>query len=739
MEPVLLDLQNFLSYRRETVDLSPITCAALVGENGAGKSSLLDALTWALFGQGTRGGTKELDNYVTRSEKEARVEVQFRLNGATYKVVRGRSIARNKSTLEFFVQDIDADRGIERWVTLSGKTIAETQKIIEETLRMDYRTFTASALVLQGQADAFTANMTDQERKEALARILGLDLWDRMQERAREKVRQLKAEAQALELNHKRLMEMMSEKDGLINRQATISQELDALVQQIEDAASKATDLEAKLKQKSVLEQTLADTRRAMQKAITEIQANDQEMTRARQQIAQAEQQIKAAETILARRDEIEAAVEMEVEIAQDVAEFDRQAQEYMKLQGEIAKLQQQEAARDQKVAAEVARLEAQAESAAKQAGLLGSVPCSGEVKSACPLLASARKASELLSQAKERLSQLKSQANPYTKQRQELEQALASLEYDTEAHKAARAALEDVRKTSRLKAELDAAAEKVAMLKARIAELQDQVAALEQKNRDLAAEVDDLRAREAGIIQEIEALKPIALELSQVQSQLSDLRRQEATLRTELGRIESSLEQVAKAEAELAEHEEKTRALKEELAIYEVLDQACGKKGGVPALVVENAVPEIERLANDMLSRMAGGRLQVRLDTQAEGKTTGTMQEVLRITVLDGGQERPYQTYSGAERFMVDLALRVALSKFLTHRAGAEIKLFVLDEGLGACDQANRQAVMQAIQAVAQEFAKVLVITHIAELQDVLPQKIEITKGQNGSKVRIA
>lgn len=733
MEPVLLDLQNFLSYRRETVDLSPITCAALVGENGAGKSSLLDALTWALFGQGTRGGTKELDNYVTRGEKEARVEVQFRLNGAIYKVVRGRSIARNKSTLEFFILDG------ENWRPLSGKTLAETQKVIEETLRMDYRTFTASALVLQGQADAFTANMTDQERKEALARILGLDLWDRMQERAREKVRQFKAEVQALELNRKRLMDLVSEKDGLVSRQAAINQELGTLAAQVEDISSKATDLEAKLKQKPVLEQTLADTRRAMQKALAEIQANDQEITKARQQIAQAEQQIKAAETILARREEIEAAVEMEAEIAQDVAEFDRQAQEYMKLQGEIAKLQQQEAAWNQKVAAEVARLEAQAESAAKQAGLLGSVPCSGEVKSSCPLLASARKASELLAQVKERLSRLKAQTNPYTQQRTKLEQTLVSLEYDQEAHKAARAALEDVRKTARLKAELDAAAEKVAMLTARIAELQEQIAALEQKNQALSAEVDNLKAREASIVQEIEALKPIVFELSQVQSQLNDLRRQEAALRTELGRIESSLEQVAKAEVELAEHEKKAQALKEELAVYEVLDQACGKKGGVPALVVENAVPEIERLANDILSRMAGGRLAVRLDTQAEGKTTGTMQEVLRITVLDGGIERPYQTYSGAERFMVDLALRVALSKFLAHRAGAEIKLFVLDEGLGACDQANRQAVMQAIQTVAQEFGKVLVITHIAELQDALPQRIEVTKGPDGSKVRIA
>jgi exonuclease SbcC len=113
-------------------------------------------------------------------------------------------------------------------------------------------------------------------------------------------------------------------------------------------------------------------------------------------------------------------------------------------------------------------------------------------------------------------------------------------------------------------------------------------------------------------------------------------------------------------------------------------------------------------------------------------------MQEVLRIIVLDGGVERPYQTYSGAERFMVDLALRVALSKFLSHRAGAQIRLFVLDEGLGACDQSNRQAVMAAIQAVAQEFGKTLIITHIAELQDALPQRIEVIKGLEGSRVRI-
>lgn len=733
MEPIRIDLQNFLSYRQESVDLQPVTCAALVGENGAGKSSLLDALTWAIFGQGTKGGPKELDNYVTRGQMEGRVEVQFRLNGATYKVVRGRSIARNKSTLEFFILNSS------NWRPLSGKTIAETQAIIEQTLRMDYRTFTASALVLQGQADAFTANMTDQERKEALARILGLDLWDRIQERAREQVRELKAEAQALAQTKARLQVEADKVPDLEAERRKTEALLEAKAAQVEALATEVADLETRVRQEPTLEQALEEARRATSRYAELVQANEQAQVRVKQQIAQAEQGIKEAEATLARREEIEAAMEMEAEIAKDVAEFDRQAQAYMKASSDLQLLERQAAEWDRIHAAEKAKLEAQIKSSAEQSAVLDMVPCSEEQKVACPLLKLARKASELLEDARAKLARLESETNPCAGSLKKARADLEAIGYDPEAHQAARKALEDVRRTSQMKPELDAAAARAEELRARIADLTAEVGRLEKEAQEFQAAEQEAAARYEAAKRDLEALKPATHELGAKKAELARLRQEEAFLRTELGRLAQALDQAAKAEAELAAVIEKARVLEEDLYVYELLDQACGKKAGVPALIVENAVPEIERLANDMLAKMAGGRLSVRLDTQAEGKTTGTMQEVLRITVLDGGQERPYQTYSGAERFMVDLALRVALSKFLAHRAGAEIRLFVLDEGLGACDAANRQAVMEAIQAVAQEFAKVLVITHIAELQDVLPQRIEVTKGPDGSKVRIA
>jgi exonuclease SbcC len=225
---------------------------------------------------------------------------------------------------------------------------------------------------------------------------------------------------------------------------------------------------------------------------------------------------------------------------------------------------------------------------------------------------------------------------------------------------------------------------------------------------------------------------------LGRLRQDLAGNRQREAELREQLGRLQQELADAERAAAEAETIRQRIATAQRQVQVYELLDQAAGKKSGVPALIVENAVPQIENLANDMLARMAGGRLAIRLDTQVEGKTTGTAQEVLRITVLDGGEERPYQTYSGAERFMVDLSLRIALSKFLAHRSGAEIKLLVLDEGLGALDSSNRPHVMAALQEAAREFSKVLVVTHIAELQDALPQRIEVTRGPNGSSITV-
>ena len=311
-----------------------------------------------------------------------------------------------------------------------------------------------------------------------------------------------------------------------------------------------------------------------------------------------------------------------------------------------------------------------------------------------------------------------------------ELMEQRDALAYDPAAHQAVRQELQRVQPIARLNAELRAAEARLVEVQARLADLREQLRQAREEHSRLMDQAHGLRAQ-------IEAAASVEDDLAAARARLQAARQQEAAVREQLGRVSRQLEEIAEAEEALQELVAQQQALREQAATWEILDQACSPKGGVPALIIENAVPQIEAHANDILARTTDSRLSVRLDTQAETKS-GTTAEVLRITVLDGGQERPYQTYSGAERFLVDLALRLALSKFLAHRAGAEIGLLVLDEGLGVADAVHRDRIIEAIKQAAEDFRKVLVITHIEALQDALPQRIEVVRGPDGSEARV-
>jgi exonuclease SbcC len=89
----------------------------------------------------------------------------------------------------------------------------------------------------------------------------------------------------------------------------------------------------------------------------------------------------------------------------------------------------------------------------------------------------------------------------------------------------------------------------------------------------------------------------------------------------------------------------------------------------------------------------------------------------------------RRYETYSGGEAFRINFALRVALSKFLAHRAGAPLPTLFIDEGFGSQDTAGREKLIEAIEAIRDDFERILVITHMEDVKEAFPIRIEVTK----------
>ncbi|MBF8264803.1 MAG: exonuclease SbcC, partial [Dehalococcoidia bacterium] len=171
---------------------------------------------------------------------------------------------------------------------------------------------------------------------------------------------------------------------------------------------------------------------------------------------------------------------------------------------------------------------------------------------------------------------------------------------------------------------------------------------------------------------------------------------------------------------------------------IFRELAEAFGKKG-VPALLIEAALPELEIEANRLLSRMTDNRLNIKLETQRDSKVKkGDPIETLDIKISDELGTRDYEMYSGGEAFRINLALRIALSKLLARRSGAPLPTLVIDEGFGTQDSNGREKLVEAINSIQGDFEKILVITHIEELKDLFPVRIEVTKTSEGSTFRV-
>ncbi len=99
---------------------------------------------------------------------------------------------------------------------------------------------------------------------------------------------------------------------------------------------------------------------------------------------------------------------------------------------------------------------------------------------------------------------------------------------------------------------------------------------------------------------------------------------------------------------------------------------------------------------------------------------------------------ERPYEMYSGGEAFRVNFAIRLAISKLLTHRAGAKLQFLVIDEGFGSQDAPGRARLVEAIDAIQNDFEKILIITHIEELEEEFPVRVEVSKTSTGSTFEV-
>ena len=235
MIPLQLTLKNFLSYRDATLNFKGLHTACVCGANGAGKSSLLEAITWVVWGK-SRAATE--DDVINGGGKSVRVDFDFSFNNQTYRVIRTRTRGRS-SSLDF---QVETKAGNFRTITARG--LRATQDKIISCLKLDYDTFTNSAYLRQGRADEFMLRRPS-ERKQILADLLKLDRYERLSAKAKDTTKEYKGKIEQLKQNLEPLEDELAKRQEIVKESEEVKKELDTLQKLQDGERSKLQQLQA--------------------------------------------------------------------------------------------------------------------------------------------------------------------------------------------------------------------------------------------------------------------------------------------------------------------------------------------------------------------------------------------------------------------------------------------------------------------------------------------------------------
>ena len=313
-----------------------------------------------------------------------------------------------------------------------------------------------------------------------------------------------------------------------------------------------------------------------------------------------------------------------------------------------------------------------------------------------------------------------------------ETDAELKKIGYDAALHDKVRKAETEQRTAEGELRALENARAAMAPLEREIKDIQKQIAEQSKLSSEQQGEYDTAAASLA-------AAQAEAPDVTSAEREMLRLQEEENKLRLEVGAAQQEVLVLEDLKTRRAALETQREEIALQIGRFKALERAFGKDG-VPAMLIEQALPQIESKANEVLERLSDGQMSISFITQQAYKDSkrDDMRETLDIQISDSAGIRDYEMFSGGEAFRINFAIRLALSEVLAQRAGARLQTLVIDEGFGSQDAAGRQRLVEAINLVKEDFAKILVITHIDSLRDAFTSRIEVEKTNLGSMVQV-
>ena len=702
-----LQLQDFLIFKDVDIDLSEVSLASIIGtfvadkrrSNGSGKSAFVEAIRYILFDQ-TRSKSKL--GIVREGQPRAVAELEFKVGGNTIRVRRVRSSA-GTSTANCWVNG-----------QASGDKVKVVNGVVCHHLGVDADLFDLIYFFKQGDQFGF-AEARPTERKEILAKVFKMDSLARCQDSVAAKLRAAREAKQradgVCEAANSRISGMWSVVD-LAEKELAAGGDVATAEQLFNDYNSLGDETTASLNEFiTKAEEWRADVVDDRTKAHT-----------LESVILSASNSIGSLEGQLQQQQSQHNSLKSEYEAAKsDCVEPDGDKESF-EMSLSTLKSQLNDASVQSSTQYSMAN---RIESEFKMQSL------AGQECPTCGQDVGVDHVEKAIAEVNRKAADFRKSGDAHKTVASEIDKKIVQLVANVRAHDAYRVKIDNV---ILLKGNLAHSATSMRHIADRVA---DQVS---ERNRAIGDQNDLQMSVDLDLCESTDkSLKVHERNLASLKG-ISDNRSSElfndiGVLSFQHSCAEKNLEARMGADIDLEIAESKRIAADKEVRIWQALAEAFGKNG-IQALIIENTLGSIESFANDMLKQMQT-RFIIQLRTQKQLKT-GEERESLDIVVYDNGSERPFENYSGGERTLINLALRLSLSRVIGSLHGVKMQSLFLDEVLGALDAVNREEVVKVVAFLSRSFEQVFVISHTDEVKDIIDTGIIIERHDHHSEVRL-
>ena len=262
------------------------------------------------------------------------------------------------------------------------------------------------------------------------------------------------------------------------------------------------------------------------------------------------------------------------------------------------------------------------------------------------------------------------------------------------------------------------------------------------QRRRELTAAFrSDLKVAKSALDDQIQSVAGKSLQdmaalkqtLSQAEKDRKQLTQQQILLDSQIKALRSD------EKALTARMEKNAEALITLEADQVFARRLAGSHGvGLQRYVLGVMMNSITAQANRLLENVYGGRYRLYRTDETTGRTLKGGLE-LEVSDSHNNQRRSVRTLSGGEKFLVALSLAIGLSTVVQAQGeGIRLEAMFIDEGFGSLDREAIQDALDILQGIRATAGVVGIISHVELLAETIPARIEITKGNRGSRARI-